>query len=50
VIELGSFDAAAERLHVTPSAISQRIKALDQCVGQALVVREKSCKPRPARS
>ena len=27
VIELGSFDAAAQRLHVTPSAISQRIKA-----------------------
>ena len=38
VIELGSFDAAAERLHVTPSAISQRIKALDQRVGQVLVV------------
>ena len=29
VIELGSFDAAAERLHVTPSAVSQRIKALE---------------------
>jgi Bacterial regulatory helix-turn-helix protein, lysR family len=27
VIELGSFDSAAERLHVTPSAVSQRIKA-----------------------
>jgi len=26
-VELGSFDAAAERLHVTPSATSQRIKA-----------------------
>jgi len=43
VIELGSFDAAAERLHVTPSAISQRIKALEQRVGQVLVVREKPC-------
>jgi LysR family transcriptional regulator (chromosome initiation inhibitor) len=41
VIELGSFGAAAERLHVTPSAISQRIKALEQRVGQVLVVREK---------
>ena len=41
VIELGSFDAAAERLHVTPSAVSQRIKALEQRVGQVLVVREK---------
>ena len=37
VIEHGSFDAAAERLHVTPSAVSQRIKALEQRVGQVLV-------------
>ena len=43
VIELGSFDAAAERLHVTPSAISQSITALEQRVGQVLVVREKPC-------
>jgi LysR family transcriptional regulator (chromosome initiation inhibitor) len=43
VIELGSFDAAAERLHVTPSAISQRIKALEQRVGRVLVVRGKPC-------
>jgi LysR family transcriptional regulator, chromosome initiation inhibitor len=41
VIELGSFDAAAARLHVTPSAVSQRIKGLEQRVGQVLVVREK---------
>ena len=40
VIEHGTFDAAAERLHVTPSAISQRIKALEQRVGQVLVVAE----------
>lgn len=43
VIDLGSFDAAAERLHVTPSAVSQRIKALEQRVGQVLVVRQKPC-------
>ncbi|MDT5058169.1 MAG: LysR family transcriptional regulator, chromosome initiation inhibitor [Mycobacterium sp.] len=43
VIEHGSFDAAAERLHVTPSAVSQRIKTLEQRVGQVLVVREKPC-------
>jgi hypothetical protein len=43
VVELGSFDAAAERLHVMPSAVSQRIKALEQRVGQALVVRERPC-------
>jgi LysR family transcriptional regulator (chromosome initiation inhibitor) len=43
VIADGSFDAAADRLHVTPSAVSQRIKALEQRVGQVLVVREKPC-------
>lgn len=43
VIEFGSFDAAAEHLHVTPSAISQRIKALEQRAGQVLIVREKPC-------
>jgi LysR family transcriptional regulator (chromosome initiation inhibitor) len=43
VIEYGSFDAAATQLHVTPSAISQRIKALEQRVGQVVVVREKPC-------
>jgi LysR family transcriptional regulator, chromosome initiation inhibitor len=48
VIEHGSFDAAAARLHVTPSAVSQRIKALEQRVGQVLVVREKPCSATPA--
>jgi LysR family transcriptional regulator, chromosome initiation inhibitor len=48
VIEHGSFDAAAARLHVTPSAISQRIKALEQRVGQVLVRREKPCVVTPA--
>ncbi|MDA2892569.1 LysR family transcriptional regulator ArgP [Mycolicibacterium sp. BiH015] len=48
VVESGSFDAAAERLHVTPSAISQRIKALEQRVGQVLVLREKPCVPTVA--
>lgn len=43
VVEFGSFDAAAARLHVTPSAVSQRIKALEQRVGQVLVVRDKPC-------
>lgn len=48
VVEFGSFDAAAERLHVTPSAVSQRIKALEQRVGQVLVVRERPCKATAA--
>ncbi|MEU0497256.1 LysR family transcriptional regulator ArgP [Mycobacterium sp. NPDC006124] len=48
VIEAGSFDAAAELLHVTPSAVSQRIKSLEQRVGQVLVVRQKPCRATPA--
>lgn len=43
VVELGSFDAAAARLHITQSAVSQRIKALEQRVGQVLIVRGKPC-------
>jgi LysR family transcriptional regulator, chromosome initiation inhibitor len=45
VIEEGSFDAAARRLQITPSAVSQRIKALEQGVGQVLVKREKPTAP-----
>ena len=41
VIKEGTFDAAARSLHVTPSAVSQRIKALEQRVGRVLVVRSK---------
>ncbi len=48
VIEHGSFDTAAEHLHVTPSAVSQRIKALEQRVGQVLVRREKPTAATPA--
>jgi len=37
----GSFEAAARQLHVTPSAVSQRIKALESAVGAVLVQRSK---------
>lgn len=48
VIEHGSFDAAARALHVTPSAVSQRIKAMEQAVGQVLVRRTRPCVPTAA--
>lgn len=44
----GSFDAAARRLHVTPSAISQRIKALETSVGRMLLIRSRPVRPTPA--
>ena len=37
----GTFDAAARALHVTPSAVSQRVKALETSVGQVLLIRSK---------
>lgn len=40
VIEEGSFERAAKRLFITPSALSQRIKALEERLGTALVRRE----------
>jgi LysR family transcriptional regulator (chromosome initiation inhibitor) len=45
VIDEGTLDAAARRLHITPSAVSQRIRNLEQRVGQVLLVRSK-----PARA
>ncbi|MBM6550747.1 LysR family transcriptional regulator ArgP [Marinomonas ostreistagni] len=48
VIEATSFEGAAQRLHVTPSAISQRVKALEDRLGQVLVVRQLPCRPTEA--
>lgn len=48
VLEEGSFEAAAQRLSVTPSAVSQRIKALEDRLGQVLVIRQVPCRPTPA--
>ena len=39
IVEEGSFDGAAQRLHVTPSAVSQRVRALEAAAGQVLVRR-----------
>ncbi len=39
----GSFDLAAAELHVTPSAISQRIKALEEATGTLLIRRGQPC-------
>ena len=48
VVEEGTFEAAAQRLRVTPSAISQRIKALERRVGQVLVLRTRPCRATTA--
>ncbi|WP_103258862.1 LysR family transcriptional regulator ArgP [Tabrizicola aquatica] len=40
----GAFDLAAAELHVTPSAISQRIKALEEATGTLLIRRGQPCR------
>jgi LysR family transcriptional regulator (chromosome initiation inhibitor) len=39
VLRAGSFDRAASLLHVTPSAVSQRIKQLEEQVGGIVLIR-----------
>ncbi len=45
VVREGSFERAARALHVTPSAVSQRIRLLEERAGCALVVRGQPCRP-----
>ena len=47
IADHGSFDAAARQLHVTPSAVSQRIRALEAAAGQVLISRGTPCRPTP---
>jgi LysR family transcriptional regulator (chromosome initiation inhibitor) len=44
-VDAGTFEAAARILHVTPSAVSQRVKALEQRTGRVLLVRSKPLRP-----
>jgi LysR family transcriptional regulator (chromosome initiation inhibitor) len=43
IVDHGTFDAAARALHVTPSAVSQRVRALEREVGQVVVRRGTPC-------
>ncbi|HYD79056.1 MAG TPA: LysR family transcriptional regulator ArgP [Paucimonas sp.] len=48
VIDSGSFEQAALRLHLTPSAVSQRVRALEEALGKPLVLRGRPCRATPA--
>ncbi|HET7314309.1 ArgP/LysG family DNA-binding transcriptional regulator [Salinisphaera sp.] len=48
VVQHGSFERAARTLHVTPSAISQRIARLEDRLGLVLVTRGAPCRATPA--
>lgn len=43
VVQSGSFERAAQQLGVTPSAVSQRVKQLEERLGVVLVVRGQPC-------
>lgn len=48
VADEGTFEAAARRLHITPSAVSQRIRALEAAVGAVVVQRSSPVRPTDA--
>lgn len=48
IADHGTFEAAARALHVTPSAVSQRIRALEREAGQVVVRRGSPCVPTEA--
>jgi LysR family transcriptional regulator, chromosome initiation inhibitor len=48
VLREGSFERAARALHLTPSAVSQRVRLLEERLGQVLVVRSNPTRATPA--
>ena len=48
LIEEGGFDRAAQRLSITQSAVSQRLRSLEAQAGTVLIVRSRPLKPTPA--
>jgi LysR family transcriptional regulator (chromosome initiation inhibitor) len=44
----GTFDAAAHRLHLTPSAVSQRVRALEVAIGRPVLRRVRPVQLTPA--
>jgi LysR family transcriptional regulator (chromosome initiation inhibitor) len=48
IVEEGGFERAAQRLSITQSAVSQRLRALESQVGTVLIVRSRPLKPTAA--
>jgi LysR family transcriptional regulator (chromosome initiation inhibitor) len=48
IVTEGTFDAAAQRLHLTPSAVSQRVRALEVAVGRPVLRRVRPVELSPA--
>ncbi len=48
IVSQTSFEQAADTLFITQSAVSQRLKLLEQTLGQTLLIRSPAIKPTPA--
>ncbi len=48
VIDEGGFERAAQVLHLTQSAVSQRVRQLEERLGQVMLVRSQPPEPTPA--
>ena len=48
IVEEGAFERAAQRLSITQSAVSQRLRALEAQVGTVLIVRSRPLRPTAA--
>lgn len=48
IVEEGGFERAAQRLSITQSAVSQRLRALEAQVGTVLIVRSRPLRPTAA--
>ncbi|RFA13573.1 transcriptional regulator ArgP [Subtercola boreus] len=48
LVDEGTFESAATRLHITASAVSQRVKAMEQRAGQILLERSNPVRPTSA--
>src|SRR5207253_10373853 len=48
IVEEGGFERAAQRLSITQSAVSQRLRVLEAQVGTVLIVRSRPIRPTPA--
>lgn len=48
VVDAGTLEAAARRLHITTSAVSQRLRALESATGRVLLVRSRPVRPTPS--
>ena len=47
-VDAGTLEAAARALHITPSAVSQRVRVLEERLGRTLLIRTKPLRPTEA--